>query len=170
MYRSLKTISMIAITITTMGVMPSYGLQSRASSNATTSFSNFPASYSQKNQNISSTLLASDQCSSSLGETISTRAVDMVYGRGATFFTDISLPVWKNASYVQRCRIGVAICNSYNGSDFVKIVVRELGGTISLRNTRDTQEAAAIIIASMQTLCPPRYSEFVRDLQRTLSQ
>jgi hypothetical protein len=173
MYRSLKTISMIAITITTMGVMPSYGLQLGMSSNAAisslpeASVSQITASYS-KNSKIPYTLLVSDN--SSCGRTVSERADQIAYPGIASFYATISLSGWKNASYAERCDIARTICSRYDGSrDFLPRVVLALGGRASIL-AKDSEEGTAIILASIQTVCPARYPQVLRDIQNNLSQ
>ncbi|MCL1474335.1 hypothetical protein [Argonema antarcticum] len=173
MYSSLKTISIIAVTITTMGVMPSYGLQSEMSSDAETSssaeasFSNIPGTSSQRNQTIPSTLLASYQCTSSLGQTISERADRIAYPGIASLYATISLPRWKNASNLQKCNLARNICDYQGEDNLLQLVVEGLGGTFSLRAMdTDSKEGVAVITASMQTLCARRYSEFIRSRSR----
>lgn len=159
MYPSLKTISMIAITLTTMGVMPSYGLQSGMSSKAAISssaeshLSNVPASSSYKNQTIPSTLLASYQ-NSTVGENIAMR-VRNSYGR-IRFLTK-----WSNLSTREIARVAEEICNSYDGrntNDFAEIVSRYLGGQ---DDAGSLTEAHIIIISSMQSSCRGTYSQYM---------
>lgn len=149
---------MIAIAITTIGILPSCSSQSGTSSNTSTysspraSISETPGTSSQENQTSSSTSPTSDQ-DSTVGEDIAMR-IRRSYGR-IRYLTR-----WNNLSTRQIAGLADEICTSYDGGDtnqFAARVSRVLGGQ---DDAGSLTEAHIIIVSSMQSSCRGTYSQY----------
>ncbi|MDJ0553105.1 MAG: hypothetical protein QNJ68_01405 [Microcoleaceae cyanobacterium MO_207.B10] len=160
-----QTISMTIIAMATLGVLPSYGLQSSTSTDvfksplAQSSSSVIPIETTKSNPPY--TLLA-DNRYASIGQEVDRKAVDSWGGRG-TYFSFGGLPLWKHLSDEQKGRLAQGICNYSGGDNIVLIVLRKLGGDMG-----DLLQASSITTASMHTVCPDKYYQLMRELPSQL--
>ncbi|KKD39268.1 MAG: hypothetical protein WAN66_04805 [Limnoraphis robusta] len=157
MLHSVKVISLITINIITLGILPSYGFSLTVSSKV--SASSLIQFSSSKNSSIPSFSLA-DNRSSSLGQQIDSKAVNTLLGSNDAYYMFGGIPLWKHLSDEQKYQFAQSICNSQgSASDLVVVVIDSLDG---VRSTNNHLQSAAIILASMHTLCPDRYREQIR--------
>lgn len=161
MFRFVKIISVVTINIINLGIVPNYVL-------ALTTYSEIPTSSltsiyfslssfrDSKNPNISDSLLA-DNSAASLGQQIDAKAINTLLNSNEAYYIFGGIPLWKHLSDEKKYQFAQSICNSQgSASDLVVVVIDSLDG---VRSTRNHLESAAIILASMHTLCPDRYRQ-----------
>jgi hypothetical protein len=164
MLRSLKVISMIALTITTVRILPSYASQSSKHFDVlTSSFSNYQKS------DLTSVLLAQNTYSEEKGREIDSKAEKFLVGSAASLALGSGrLPMWQHLSDEQKHQFAQAICDSpISGSNLVEAVLQRLGSHYNNWEI-DLRSAGAITLASMHTLCYDRYRQEIQNLANDL--